>query len=210
MSRDVTIIDYGMGNIWSVVNALKYLGYNSVVTSNVKEITSAECLILPGVGSFRKAMVSIEKLELDTAIYTAVENKIKILGICLGMQLLGASSTEDGNYQGLGLIPNPVEKFTKEETGSQKIPHTGFNSVEHPDNSILFNGIAKKSDFYFVHSYRMLPQSPEEESIICQYGVKFLAGYEKINVFATQFHPEKSQTNGLLVLRNFLEYKVYA
>jgi glutamine amidotransferase len=209
MPCSVTIIDYGMGNIWSVASALKYLGYKSTVTSNITEITNSDCLILPGVGSFRKAMVSIENLELDKAICAAVGSGIKLLGICLGMQLLGTSSTEDGYYKGLGLIPNSVEKFTKDETGDLKIPHIGFNAVDHPNDSVLFQGVSKKSDFYFVHSYRMLPQSPEE-SILCRYGINFLAGYENKNIFATQFHPEKSQTNGLLVLRNFLEYKTYA
>lgn len=209
MPCSVTIIDYGMGNIWSVASALKYLGYKSTVTSNITQITNSDCLILPGVGSFRKAMVSIENLELDKAICAAVGSGIKLLGICLGMHLLGTSSTEDGYYKGLGLIPNSVEKFTKDETGDLKIPHIGFNAVEHPNDSVLFQGVSKKSDFYFVHSYRMLPQSPEE-SILCRYGIKFLAGYENKNIFATQFHPEKSQTNGLLVLRNFLEYKTNA
>ena len=201
----ITIIDYGMGNLWSVSSALDYLGYPSRICSDPKKILSAESLILPGVGSFRKAMIALRKKGLDKAIIEAVQNRgINILGICLGMQLLSSHGSEDGSMKGLGLIPVKVEKFRANETGLNKIPHIGFDTVSSSSNSLLFKGLERLTDFYFVHSYRMLPIGLDGKVATCEYGIKFLAAYEKDNIFATQFHPEKSQTNGLLLLKNFL------
>jgi len=203
--KEVVIVDYGMGNLWSVLSALRYLGSNPTISSSPEEIVRAEALLLPGVGSFRKAMNSLQKNGIDQAILEAVQSKgTKILGICLGMQLLGESSTEDGNTNGLGLIPTITDKFTFEEVGFNKIPHIGFDDVQSKSDWSLFRGLTNFSDFYFVHSYRLLPVSLSGKCAICSYGVDFLAAYEKDNVFATQFHPEKSQTNGLMLLRNFL------
>ena len=204
-NQTVSIIDYGMGNIWSVISALKYLGYRSEVTSNKDEVAKAKCLLLPGVGSFRRAMQSLQNLDLDRTICNSVNKGTKILGICLGMQLLGIDSTEEGNTKGLNLIPHKVAKFSKEEVSNRKIPHIGFNSVKFTENSSLFTGVSPQSDFYFVHSYRMLASQFESEQATCDYGIQFLAAYEKNNIFATQFHPEKSQTNGLILLSNFLK-----
>lgn len=204
-NQTVSIIDYGMGNIWSVVSALKYLGYRSEVTSNKDEIANAKCLLLPGVGSFRRAMQSLQNLDLDRTICDSVNKGTKILGICLGMQLLGIDGTEEGDTNGLNLIPYKVAKFSKKEVSNRKIPHIGFNSVNFSNNSRLFTGVSPQSDFYFVHSYRMLPNQSESEQATCDYGIQFLAAYEKNNIFATQFHPEKSQTNGLILLSNFLK-----
>ena len=202
---NITVIDYGMGNLWSVLSALRYLGSNPIISSDPDEILSADSLLLPGVGSFRKAMTTLQKNGLDQAIVEAVHSKgTKILGICLGMQLLGASSTEDGNTIGLGLIPTEVDKFTIKEVGSNKIPHIGFDVVQSEPNWSLFKGLKNAADFYFVHSYRLLPTALSGNCAICSYGVDFLAAYEKNNIFATQFHPEKSQTNGLILLKNFL------
>lgn len=202
---NITVIDYGMGNLWSVSSALRYLGSNPIVSSDPDEIVRADALLLPGVGSFRKAMSFLQKNGLDQAIVEAVHSKgIKILGICLGMQLLGASSTEDGNTIGLGLIPAEVDKFSIEEVGANKVPHIGFDGVQSEPNWSLFKGLKNGADFYFVHSYRLLPTDLSGNCAICNYGVDFLAAYEKNNIFATQFHPEKSQTNGLVLLKNFL------
>ena len=206
MIEEVCLIDYGVNNIQSVSNALSHLGYSSKVSSNPADILSARCLILPGVGSFKRAMESITALEIDFAIQEAVQiQKTKILGICLGMQLLSLSSTEDGFTTGLGLIPAIVEEFSNEAVQGQKIPHVGFNQVTCEDKSRLLKDLDKDSDFYFVHSFR-LPVPPEGKGIFleCDYGEKFLAGYEHENIFATQFHPEKSQSNGLKLLANFL------
>jgi glutamine amidotransferase len=206
MSRsNITVIDYGMGNLWSVSSALRYLGCDPKISGDPEEILKAETLLLPGVGSFRKAMGALQKSGLDQAIIEAVKIKgTTILGICLGMQLMGLSSTEDGDTAGLGLIPVEVNKFTLAEIGSNKIPHIGFDVVQSESSWSLFKGLKSAADFYFVHSYRLLPQDLSGKSAICSYGENFLAAYEENNIFATQFHPEKSQTNGLILLKNFL------
>jgi len=205
MSPSVTVVDYGMGNIWSVLNALRYLGCNPIVSSDPDEIVQAESLLLPGVGSFRKAMETLQQTGLDQAIVEAVQTKgRKILGICLGMQLMGRHGSEDGEIAGLGLMPNVVGKFTLQEIGANKIPHIGFDTVQSEKDSRLFRGLPDAADFYFVHSYRMLPDGLSGKTATCLYGVEFLAAYEQDNLYATQFHPEKSQTNGLMLLKNFL------
>jgi glutamine amidotransferase len=202
---NITVIDYGMGNLWSVLSALRYLGYNPTVSDDPDQIASADSLLLPGVGSFRKAMKALQEKSLDQAIVEAVQTKgRKILGICLGMQLMGISSSEDGETPGLGLINSVVEKFAPKEIGTNKIPHIGFDLVHSQPGSRLFRGLHQAADFYFVHSYRMLPADLVGKVATCDYGVEFLAAYEQDNIFAAQFHPEKSQTNGLILLKNFL------
>lgn len=204
--REVIIIDYGMGNIWSVQSALGYLGANSRVCSDPEYIAKAAKLILPGVGSFRRAMESLQRSGLAEAILEAVKNRgTPILGICLGMQLLGTSGTEDGETLGLGLVDQVVEPFTSEELAGRKSPHIGFNRVVAIQGSRLFQGLNEGADFYFVHSYRMLPKISGALVSCCNHGVDFAAGVEKGNVCGTQFHPEKSQTNGLALLKNYLE-----
>ena len=207
MSKLITIVDYGMGNLWSVRSAVRYLGYNAVVSSKPSEIANADALILPGVGSFRTAMLALKNSRLDEAILEAVSNRErKIIGICLGMQLLAMHSTEGGETKGLGLIPTEVEKFDIDVMGSLKVPHIGFNEVRSQDQSVLFKNIAPSSDFYFVHSYCLRAGEFHGCHAICHYGQDFIAAYEHENIFATQFHPEKSQTNGLKLLNNFLDY----
>jgi len=203
MSSIVTIVDYGMGNLKSVCNAFHYLGVITEISSCPEIISRAENLILPGVGSFRLAMNTLVRLDLDKAIYECVKiRKRKILGICLGMQLMGLSSTEDGITNGLGLIPLCVDRF--DDKPMRKIPHIGFNSVSPSFNSKLLSNLPENPDFYFVHSYRMLPDLVVDQTSLCTYGEDFVAAYEESNIMATQFHPEKSQTNGLRLLKNFL------
>ncbi len=205
MSGQLLIVDYGMGNLWSVQSALRYLGRDPVVSSDPAQVAAADTLILPGVGSFHKAMDALHAQELTEALAEAVlGRRRKILGICLGMQLLAEKGTEDGECQGLGLIPGSVDRFTREELGLLKVPHIGFNHVSATQQNRLFKGIASPADFYFVHSYRLLAADLPGEPGLCRYGVEFLAAYEHENIFATQFHPEKSQTNGLKLLNNFL------
>lgn len=205
MKAPITIIDYGMGNIWSVHSALRYLGCEPVVSTNPQTIADAESLLLPGVGSFRKAMETLQQTGLDHAIKEAVTGRgKKILGICLGMQLLGSKGTEDGDIDGLGLIANTVDRFTPAEVAGNKIPHIGFDTVYTAPDALLFRGMPAEADFYFVHSYRMLAKGLTGKAATCRYGLEFLAAYEQANIYATQFHPEKSQTNGLVLLRNFL------
>ena len=204
--RKVLIIDYGMGNLWSVLNAFHYLGIDAILVNEPKKILEADFIVLPGVGSFRKAMITLKKLRFDEAIYEAVNIKhSKILGICLGMQLLGSYGSEDGETSGLGLINNRVDQFTLAELGINKIPHVGFNTVHFCQNTGLFKDIPDQADFYFIHSYRMLIDKFEGNYASCRYGVEFLAAFEMNNICGTQFHPEKSQTNGLILLKNFLE-----
>lgn len=196
-----------MGNLWSVHSAVSYLGYNPIISSSRQVIENANSLILPGVGSFRSAMQALQDSGLDKAILESISNKQhKILGICLGMQLLAMHSTEGGETKGLGLIPTKVERFDHKISDNLKVPHIGFNEVRSEEQSILFKDISQSSAFYFVHSYCLHPDNFNGLNAICHYGQDFLAAYEYENIFATQFHPEKSQTNGLKLLKNFLEY----
>lgn len=202
----VVIVDYGMGNLWSVRSALQFLGHEAEISSDPRVVEAAGTLVLPGVGSFRRAMESLKKSQLAEVIKeSALFRGRKILGICLGMQILAESGTEDGYTVGLGLIPGKVERFSRAELGALKLPHIGFNSVFASPASRLFKGIAGPADFYFVHSYRLQADDLDSASYsICRYGSDFISAYEHDNIFATQFHPEKSQTNGLVLLQNFL------
>jgi imidazole glycerol-phosphate synthase subunit HisH len=201
----VAVIDYGMGNVWSVISALKYLGAEPKLVCDPKEILSYDFIVLPGVGSFKKGMEALKSRGIDKTICEAVNNKgAKILGICLGMQLLGSCGTEGGEINGLGLVNNVVDRFTDEELSENKIPHVGFNPVKFSDDTGLFRDLPENADFYFTHSYRMLAENINGGHALCKYGINFLAAFEVNNICGTQFHPEKSQTNGLILLRNFL------
>ena len=205
--HSITIINYGMGNLWSVKTAIEYLGFKTNITSSAIEIVNSDVLILPGVGSFKLAMNKIHALNLDKAILEAVEVKQKkILGICLGIQLMSQSGTEDGYSKGLSLINAKTKKFNNNKINKFKIPHIGFNSVFKPTKSILYSGLEDNADFYFVHSYYLPIKEINANIGICNYSCNFMASYEKENIFATQFHPEKSQTNGLKLLQNFLKF----
>jgi len=205
MKSRIVIIDYGMGNLWSVLSAFKYLGCDAIISRSPKIIANAEMLVLPGVGSFQKAMTALEALSLIVPLEDAVLlKKTKILGICLGMQLFAEYGDEDGISKGLNFVGGIVKHFGHNDLNSQKIPHIGFNNVHFSPESKLGKGIKDNSDFYFVHSYRMNEVGLCGEKGICNYGSDFLAAYESENIFATQFHPEKSQTNGLKLLNNFL------
>jgi glutamine amidotransferase len=198
----LVIVDYGMGNIKSISSSLKYLGIKDVELSADWDImSSADKLILPGVGSFGKAMNRIKEKQLDEYLHQlVVKGKKPILGICLGMQLMGNSSNEDGNNNGLGLVNTIVRKFS---ANTIKIPHVGFNQVQICENSKLYNGIRQNADFYFTHSFRMMGDSDINPSY-CMYGEKFIASFEKDNIAGVQFHPELSQKNGLQLLENFI------
>ena len=208
MLHKVSIIDYGMGNTWSVLSAFEYVGAKTEIVSNADEIYNAECLVLPGVGSFKKAMNIVKEKSLDEAIKIAFKKGTKILGICLGMQLLCMSSTEDGFTEGLSLVNGLVKKFDdKIYKKKLKVPHIGFNSVSTPINSKLYGTNKMEIDFYFVHSYRINKIKSQKKLGICEYGENFVASFEIDNIFGTQFHPEKSQTNGLQLIKNFMNIK---
>jgi len=201
----IVIIDYGMGNLYSIQSALNYIGAQSCISSDTNIIKSAEKLILPGVGSFKKAIANLKKNNLFEIIKDCAINKeIPILGICLGMQLLCRSSTEDGFTEGFGFIDCPVERFNGDKCINLKIPHVGFNEVKFIAKNKLFHGLDKKADFYFVHSYRVIFIGQPYAVGVCTYGEAFVAAFEKGHIYGTQFHPEKSQTNGLAVLKNFV------
>lgn len=206
MKKKVCVIDYGMGNITSIENSLKYLAVNYDVISNFHKFKNYSHMILPGVGSFKTAMKNLKKRKLDQQIkYLVKNNKIKILGICLGMQLLGKSSKENGKTNGLGLMDYEVDKLRKSK--KIKIPHVGFNQIKIKKNkNFFFNKISNDSDFYFVHSYKInINKKFDFDYCTCNYNKNFLAAFNKNNIYGTQFHPEKSQSNGLTLLFNFLK-----
>jgi glutamine amidotransferase len=199
----VAIVDYGMGNICSISSALNYIGCNEVfLTNNHDSLLEADKIILPGVGNFAMASSKIQDLGLFTILDDVItRNKKPILGICLGMQLLGLSSTEGKISKGLGFIDGNCERFTDKEL---KVPHVGYNQVQINPDSKLFKGLANRSDFYFTHSFRMNCNSEIGQSI-CSYGSEFVASFEFGHICGVQFHPELSQKNGLKLLNNFVE-----
>lgn len=198
----IAIIDYDAGNIKSVEKALHYLGEEVVVTRNADEILGSDKVILPGVGAFGVAMEKIHSFGLEDTIYKVVEKKIPFLGICLGLQLMFESSDEAPGVSGLGLLPGKILRIPK--NGDLKIPHMGWNNLKVKEGSRLFQELPENPYVYFVHSYYL---KAEDESIVAattEYGVNIDASVEKDNIFACQFHPEKSSTVGLQILRNFI------
>jgi glutamine amidotransferase len=200
----IAIVDYGMGNIKSIESTLKYLGVEDVVlTADFHELKKSDKIILPGVGSFGIAINEIKKNRLDIYLKEiVVENKKPLLGICLGMQLLGISSTEDCFNEGLGFINGYVEKF---DNNLVKVPHVGFNQVVVNNEFKLYQGFNNSHyDFYFTHSYRMISDEYKYVSC-CNYQGDFVASFEFGNIAGAQFHPELSQTNGIKYLKNFID-----
>lgn len=200
------IIDYGAGNLMSVKKALDYIGAKSIVTSDPAEIAAAESVILPGVGAFGDAMDSMRKRGLDSAVKAAALSGKPFLGICLGLQLLFETSDETPGAQGLSLLKGKISEIPK--TNGLKVPHIGWNSIEIRENSRLFSGIPNGSYFYFVHSYYLNGADESDVAATTEYGVKIECAVERGNLFATQFHPEKSGAVGLQVLKNFIAAEV--
>jgi glutamine amidotransferase len=196
------IIDYGAGNLKSVEKALAKLGEPAVVTSNRKEILAAERVILPGVGAFGDAMASLKKMELDKVIREVAESKKPFLGICLGLQLLFEGSEESQGVEGLHLLDGQILRIPDQE--GLKIPHIGWNSLAYPNEGRLFAGIPKESYVYFVHSYYLKASDEKIVRATTEYSTLIHASVEKDNIFACQFHPEKSGAVGLAILKNFV------
>ncbi len=197
-----------MGNLNSVKNAIEYLGCKVEIIENQNQFEDEiSHIILPGVGSFRDAMNNLNSMSIIDKLREEVFfKKKKILGICLGMQLLGSSSTEDGVTNGLNFIKNKVTRFKYEEMHDLPVPHVGFNNIKIINsNNKFFKNINEKSNFYFVHSYRMSIENFSENYAICNYGTNFLAAFQKDNIYGTQFHPEKSQSCGIEMILNFLK-----
>ncbi len=198
----VAIIDYGAGNIKSVENAVRYLGQEAVLTRDPSVILSADHVILPGVGAFGDAMIRLRKYGLDNVLREVVKKEIPLLGICLGLQLLFESSEESPGAQGLGILPGKVLRIPDGE--GRKVPQIGWNDLTYPNEGRLFNGIEEGAYVYFVHSYYLRAGDPNIVTARTQYGVWIDAAVESGNVFATQFHPEKSEAVGMKILGNFL------
>lgn len=200
------IIDYGAGNLMSVKKALDYIGAKSVITSDPAEIEAAESVILPGVGAFGDAMDSMRERGLDSAVKAAALSGKPFLGICLGLQLLFAESEETPGAKGLALINGKISEIPK--ANGLKVPHIGWNSIEIRKSSRLFAGIPSGSYFYFVHSFYLNGADESDVAATAEYGIKIECAVERGNLFATQFHPEKSGAAGLQVLKNFIAAEV--
>lgn len=199
----IAVIDYDAGNLKSVEKALNYLGEEVTVTRNFKEILAADKIILPGVGAFGEAMERLRQHELDKVIREAVQKHKPFLGICLGLQLLFAGSEENGGVEGLHILDGEIVKIPAKP--GLKIPHIGWNSLHLQNQGRLFAGIEEGAFVYFVHSFYLRAEKEEIVTASAEYGVQIHASVEQGNVFACQFHPEKSSSVGLQILRNFAE-----
>lgn len=199
----VAIIDYDAGNIRSVEKAIVSLGYEAVVTRDADTILKADHVILPGVGAFGDAMGKLSGYGLVDVIRTVAKREIPFLGICLGLQLMFENSEEAPGVEGLGLLKGSILRIPEKE--GLKIPHIGWNSLRYPAPGRLFAGIPEDSYVYFVHSYYLHAQDKEIVKAVTEYGVEIHASVEKDNLFACQFHPEKSSDVGMKILQNFME-----
>ncbi len=196
------VVDYDAGNLKSVQKALQYLGEDAVITRDEKEILSADHVILPGVGAFGDAMRRLEEYGLDVILKKVADEGIPLLGICLGLQLFFDHSEENGGADGLGLMKGQIIRIPA--APGLKIPHMGWNSIDITPGTRLLAGIPEGSYVYFVHSYYLKAQNPGEVAATTEYGVRIDAAVEKDNIFACQFHPEKSGEVGLEILKNFI------
>ena len=199
----IAIIDYNAGNLKSVEKALLYLGQECEITRDFHRIETADKVILPGVGAFGDAMEQLKKYELDKVIHEVVDKKIPFLGICLGLQLLFEGSDESQGVEGLGVLGGKILRIPDKE--GLKIPHIGWNSLELQNNGRLFKGLPDNPYVYFVHSYYLEAEDPDIVTATAEYGVTIHASVQSGNLFACQFHPEKSSQIGLAILKNFAE-----
>jgi glutamine amidotransferase len=214
----ITIVDYQMGNLRSVQKAIEKIGFQAQITADPQTIARADQLILPGVGGFGEAIAEIRRRDLEQPILDFIASGRPFLGICLGLQLLFDTGYEGGTHRGLGVLPGEVVRFPLDL--DLKVPHMGWNTVHPPGepesitqslqtdqrelaSSRLLIGLEPRPYFYFVHSYYVVPAEPQVIALQCQYGFDFCAMVQRGNLFATQFHPEKSQANGLRLLANF-------
>jgi glutamine amidotransferase len=203
MNPKIVIIDYGMGNLRNVQKGFERIGIEAKLTRNKKEIERASGVVLPGVGAFKDCMENLKKYGLIEPLFKSIQKGKPYLGICLGLQILFSESEEFGYHQGLGLIEGKVVKFRPDP--EHKVPHMGWNTVEKEKDIPLLEGIESGDFFYFVHSYYVRPKETECISTFTQYGEPFVSSIWKENLFATQFHPEKSQQKGLRILENFVK-----
>ncbi|MEK7354469.1 MAG: imidazole glycerol phosphate synthase subunit HisH [Chloroflexota bacterium] len=200
----IAVIDYGAGNLRSVVNAISRLGYEPKITSDQAEVLSAQAVILPGVGAAADGMANLKKRRLVGAIRRLIDENKPFLGVCLGLQVLLSSTEEDGGQECLGIIPGRVRKLPLEGK-DLKIPHMGWNQVKQKISHPIFEGVPDEANFYFVHSYYA---EPEDKSLVAgetDYGISFCSVLARGNLVATQFHPEKSGDIGLKIYDNFIK-----
>lgn len=194
----IAIIDYGMGNLRSVQKAFEFIGFDAVITEDKEVISNADKVVLPGVGAFADAIKTIKAKNIDDVIYETVSKGKPFLGICLGMHLMFDLSYENGEYKGLGILPGTIKRLPE----NLKVPHMGWNSLDIKMKSPLFNGLNDEPYVYFVHSY-YLETNADIVSATTYYGKDIQVAVQKDNIFAAQFHPEKSGDIGLKILENF-------
>jgi glutamine amidotransferase len=197
----IAIVDYEMGNLRSVQKGFERIGHPAEITGDPRRLAEASRLVLPGVGGFRDAIAELRKRELVTPIREAIQADKPFLGICLGLQMLFDVSYEEGEHEGLGILAGKVVRFDLPD--EYKVPHMGWNQAQIKRETPLLSGIESGTHFYFAHSYYVVPEDPQVVAVEADYGAPFCAMVCQNRLFATQFHPEKSQAQGLRVLENF-------
>ena len=203
MKPKIVIIDYGMGNLRNVQKGFEKIGFEARLTRNKNEIGRASAIVLPGVGAFKDCVENLEKYGLVEPLLRSIEKGKPYLGICLGLQILFSESEEFGSHKGLDLIQGKVVRFVPDP--EHKVPHMGWNTIEKEKEGPMLQGIERGDFFYFVHSYYVIPDKTQWISSFTTYGKPFVSSIWKENLFATQFHPEKSQQKGLRILENFVK-----
>ncbi len=201
MHPKIAIIDYGMGNLRNVQRGFEWVGVDAKVTRSKREILASSAIVLPGVGAFKDCMNNLERFGLIDPLVRSLEEGKPYLGICLGLQILFTSSEEFGAQRGLDLIKGKVVRFTSDP--EHKVPHMGWNTIEKQREVPYLRDIENGDFFYFVHSYYVVPEEKDCVSTLTDYGKPFVSSVWKENLFAMQFHPEKSQQKGLRILENF-------
>lgn len=202
----IALLDYGMGNLHSAGKALEHVGARVDITNDPKLIAQADKIVFPGVGAMRDCIQGMREAGIDEVVKNAVFNK-PVLAICVGMQALMSHSEENGGSEALGIFPGTVKRFP--DSAGLKVPHMGWNQVhQHDPAHPMWRDISQDSRFYFVHSYYVEPTNPALVAAHCDYGLAFCAAIHQDNLFATQFHPEKSHTAGLQLLKNFVEWDI--
>jgi imidazole glycerol-phosphate synthase subunit HisH len=199
----IAIIDYGMGNLRSVQKAFEKVGHQAVVTSDPAQVAAAAKVVLPGVGAFEDAAAELRRLDLVKPVLQAIDSGKPFLGICLGLQLLFDVSYENGRHQGLGVLRGECVRFDLPE--QYAVPHMGWNQLDIRRPAPILSGVAEGAYVYFVHSYYVVPTDADVIAAETDYGGPFCSMVWRDNIFATQFHPEKSQAEGLKILKNFAE-----
>ena len=203
----ISILDYGMANLRSVQKAFERLGHAAAIISTPEQVARAERLVVPGVGAFRDAIALLDQTGLSDAIRGHVQKGRPLMGICLGLQLLMDVGYEDGTHKGLGIIAGECVRFTVDAAPLQlKVPHMGWNGLKFEKPAPIFKGLAPGAFVYFVHSYHVAPKDKDVIAATADYGGPFVAAIWKDNIVATQFHPEKSQDVGAMILKNFAEF----